>query len=106
MERQEHEKSRYFPNAPRNCHFYADPMLTSFPFYMTESSDLTDTSSLAWTHSLQYQILFLPVFHSLMTCFCIIAPACSRVRYRRPIFCPSVCQHLCRRSTFMSKLVF
>ena len=43
-----------------------------------------------------------------------IAPACSRVRYRRPIFCPSVrpsvrpsvCQHLCRRSTFMSKLVF
>ena len=46
-------------------------------------------------------------------CF-IIAPACSRVRYRRPIFRPSVhqsvrpsvCQHLCRRSTFMSKLVF
>ena len=44
----------------------------------------------------------------------IIAPACSRVRYRRPIFLPSVrpsvrpsvCQHLCRRSTFMSKLVF
>ena len=35
-----------------------------------------------------------------------IAPACSRVRYRRPIFCPSVCQHLCRRSTLMSKLVF
>ena len=38
-----------------------------------------------------------------------IAPACSRVRYRRPIFpsvSPSVCQHLCRRSTFMSKLVF
>ena len=39
-----------------------------------------------------------------------IAHACSRVRYRRPIFCPSVspsvCQHLCRRSTFMSKLVF
>ena len=35
-----------------------------------------------------------------------IAPACSRVRYRRPIFRPSVCQHLCRRSTFMSKLVF
>ena len=27
----------------------------------------------------------------------IIAPACSRVRYRRPIFCPSV-----RLSTFMS----
>ena len=38
-------------------------------------------------------------------CF-IIAPARSRVRYRRPIFCPSVHQHLCRRSTFMSKLVF
>ena len=42
--------------------------------------------------------------------FFFIAPACSRVRYRRPIFRPSVrpsvCQHLCRRSTFMSKLVF
>ena len=38
--------------------------------------------------------------------FVFIAPACSRVRYRRPIFCPSVRQHLCRRSTFMSKLVF
>ena len=39
-----------------------------------------------------------------------IAPACGRVRYRRPIFRlsvrPSVRQHLCRRSTFMSKLVF
>ena len=38
-----------------------------------------------------------------------IASACSRVRYRRPIFLsvrPSVCQHLCRCSTFMSKLVF
>ena len=31
----------------------------------------------------------------------IIAPACSRVRYRRPIFCPSVRQSV-RLSTFMS----
>ena len=101
----------------------------------------------------------------MLLCFMIkffISPACSRVRYRRPIFCPSVrlstfmltfniyvrvsilinyktkqpsnlawnisltswlcnigvrfsvclsirpsvCQHLCRSSTFMSKLVF
>ena len=37
-------------------------------------------------------------------CF-IIAPACSRVRYRRPIFCPSVRQSVrqsVRLSTFMS----
>ena len=44
---------------------------------------------------------FAPIF---------IAPACSRVRYRRPIFRPSVrpsvCQHLCRSLTFMSELVF
>ena len=37
--------------------------------------------------------------------FCIfIAPACSRVRYRRPIFCPSVCPSVSpsvRLSTFM-----
>ena len=37
--------------------------------------------------------------------FIFVAPACSRVRYRRPFF-PSVCQHLCRRLKFMSKLVF
>ena len=35
-----------------------------------------------------------------------IAPVCSRVRYRHPPFRPSICQHLCRSSTFMSKLVF
>ena len=37
--------------------------------------------------------------------FVIIAPACSRVRYRRPIFCPSVHPSVhtsVRLSTFMS----
>ena len=41
-----------------------------------------------------------------LTIFIFIAPACSRVRYRRLIVRPSVCLHLCLRSTFMSKLVF
>ena len=56
-------------------------------------------------------LLFLH-FHSCFSFFrfsllsLVIAPACGRVRYRRPIFRPSVCQHLCRHSTFMSKLVF
>ena len=61
---------------------------------------------------LRYPLPYLPFMYSKSPLF--IAPACSRVRYRRPIFCPSVspsvcpsvCQHLCRRLTFMSKLVF
>ena len=59
-------------------------------------------------------ITFYCIFNLDLLVF-FIAPACSRVRHRRPIFCPSdvnpsvrpsVCQHLCRPSTFMSKLVF
>ena len=45
------------------------------------------------------------VCHAFVFCF-FIAPACSRVQYRHPLFRPSVCQHLCRHSTFMLKLVF
>ena len=58
-----------------------------------------------------YTLCYLVVKMQLSTAcdihlFLFIAPACSRVRYRRPIFCPSVRQSVrlsVRLSTFVSK---
>ena len=59
-----------------------------------------------WLSWPQYSWYNLSVnYLTVMYLLIIIAPACSRVRYRRPIFCPSVrpsVRQSVRLSTFMS----